>query len=50
MENVGIGIVGAFGFLGNVRAILEVLFYTSAIIVSFKAVQALDIYINKNSR
>lgn len=49
MENVGIGIAGAFGW-GYVSAILEVLFYVSAIIVSFKAVQALDIYINKNSR
>ena len=50
MQNVSLGIVGAFGFLGIIRAILEVLFYTSAIIVSFKAVQALNIYINKNSR
>jgi len=50
MQNIGIGIVGAFGSLGIIRAILEVLFYMSASIVSFKAIQALNIYINKNSR
>jgi hypothetical protein len=48
MQNIGI--VGAFGFLGIARMILEVLFYISAIIVSFKAVQALNVYINKNSK
>lgn len=50
MMNISTGIVGAFGFLGIITAILKVLFYLSAIIVSFKAVQALNIYINKNSR
>ncbi|WP_425804911.1 hypothetical protein ACHOLT_00400 [Desulfitobacterium sp. Sab5] len=50
MENVGIGIIGAFGSLGYVTTILEAVFYVSAIIVSFKAIQALDIYINKNTR
>lgn len=48
MQNIGI--VGAFGFLGIIKVILEVMLYMSAIIVSFKAVQALNIYINKNSR
>jgi len=37
-------------FLNLVKAILEVVFYMSAIFVSFKALQALNIYINKNSR
>ena len=35
--------------LGYLKAILEVMLYISAIFVSFKAVQALNIYINKNS-
>lgn len=36
--------------LGYIKAILEVMLYMSAIFVSFKAIQALNIYINKNSR
>lgn len=44
----------AFGYLsivlGYIKAILEVMLYMSVIFVSFKAVQALNIYINKNSR
>jgi len=36
--------------LGYIRGILEVMLYMSAIFVSYKAVQALNIYINKNSR
>ena len=43
------GIVGAFGFLGIIKAVLEVLLYISIIAVSFKVVQALNVYINKNS-
>ena len=43
-----------FAFAGIVltyiKAILEVMLYMSAIFVSFKAVQALNIYIIKNSR
>ena len=35
--------------LGSIKDILEVMLYMSAIFVSFKAVQALNIYINKNS-
>ncbi|GEM_PF-1019976 len=53
MQNIG-GFVGAFGYLsiilGFIKAILEILLYISAIIVLFKAVQALNIYINKNSK
>ncbi|AHF06022.1 hypothetical protein [Desulfitobacterium metallireducens] len=36
--------------LGSMKAILEVMLYMSVIFVSFKATQALNIYINKNSR
>jgi hypothetical protein len=43
-------VVGAFGFLGVAKAVLEVLTYISIIIVSFKSVQALNIYINKNTK
>ncbi|MEL7657518.1 MAG: hypothetical protein AAGU75_16610 [Bacillota bacterium] len=53
MQNMG-GFIGGLGYLsislGFIKSILEVLLYISAIIVSFKAVQALNIYINKNSR
>lgn len=47
------GIILGFAYAGIVlsyiKAILEVMLYMSAIFVSFKAVQALNIYINKNS-
>lgn len=36
--------------LGYIKAILEIMLYMAAISVSFKAVQALNIYINKNLR
>lgn len=53
IQNMG-GFVGGLSYLsislGFTKSILEVLLYMSAIIVSFKAVQALNIYINKNSR
>lgn len=35
--------------LGYIKAILEVMLYISVIFVSFKAIQALNIYINKNT-
>ncbi|WP_315115095.1 hypothetical protein [uncultured Clostridium sp.] len=44
------GIVGSLGILGIIKELLECLVYISAIIVLFKASQALSIYINKNSR
>lgn len=51
MQTMG-GFVGGFSYLSIVlsfiKAILEILLYISAIFVSFKAVQALNIYINKN--
>jgi hypothetical protein len=43
----------AFGLtiiLGYIGAILQAIYYISVIFVSFKAVQALNIYINKNSK
>lgn len=43
-----------FGYLSIVltymKAILEIMLYMSGIFVSFKSVQALNIYINKNTR
>lgn len=44
------GLIGAIGFIGIAKSILEVLAYISVIVVSFKAVQALNLYINKNSK
>lgn len=41
--------IAGLGFLGIIKMVLEVLFYISVIIVSLKAIQALNIYINKNS-
>jgi len=48
MQNIGI--IGAFSFLGIVKVILEIMLYMAGIIVLFKVVQALNIYIDKNSR
>lgn len=42
--------IGYLSFaLAYIKGILEVMLYISAIFVSFKAVQALNIYIKKNS-
>jgi len=41
--------IAGLGLLGIIKAVLEVLFYISVITVSFKAMQALNIYISKNS-
>jgi len=35
---------------GYIASIIEVMFYMSGIFVSYKAIQALNIYISKNSR
>jgi len=43
------GIAYAGIVLTYIKAVLEIMLYMSAIFVSFKAVQALNIYINKNS-
>jgi hypothetical protein len=47
MELMGIG--GAFSLLVIIKPILEVLLYLSLIFLSFKAIRALNVYINKNS-
>lgn len=47
MELMGIG--GAFALLGILKPILEVLLYISLIFLSFKAIKALNMYINKNT-
>lgn len=53
IQNMG-SFVGGFGYLsivlGFIKGILEILLYMSAISVMFKAMQALNIYINKNSK
>lgn len=41
--------MGAFSLLAIIKAILEILLYISIIVVSYKALQALNLYINKNS-
>lgn len=48
MQNIGI--VGALGSMSTISAILQAVYYMAIIMVAFKAVQALDIYINKNSK
>jgi hypothetical protein len=45
MALAGLSIIMAY-----IKAILEIMLYMSAIFVSYKAIQALNIYINKNSR
>jgi uncharacterized membrane protein len=43
------GIGGTLYFLMIIKEILQVLFYISIIIVLYKVLQVLNIYINKNS-
>lgn len=47
MQLMGIG--GALSLLVILKPILEILLYMTLIFVSFKAIQALNVYINKNS-
>ncbi|HYF82999.1 MAG TPA: hypothetical protein VEB00_08235 [Clostridia bacterium] len=47
MEAIG-GFASAYGFLVLIKPILEIFVYMSIIAVSFKALRALNIYINKN--
>lgn len=49
MQSIG-GSLVAFSFLSIIKAILEMMVYISVITVSFKAVQALNVYINKNTK
>jgi hypothetical protein len=44
------GLIGTIGFIGIAKSVLELLAYIAIIVVSFKAVQALNVYINKNSK
>ena len=44
------GILGAISSIGIIEYILRMLTYVSVICVSIKGIQALNIYINKNSR
>lgn len=48
MQNIGI--IGALSSLGIIKITLEIMLYISGIIVLFKVVQALNIYIDKKSR
>lgn len=43
------GIGGAFYFLMIIKETLQVLLYISIIVVLYKVLQVLNIYINKNS-
>jgi hypothetical protein len=42
------GILGAISSIGIIEYILRILAYIAIISVSFKGIQALNIYINKN--
>jgi hypothetical protein len=44
------GLIETIGFIGIAKLVLEVFTYISLIVVSFKAVQALNLYIKKNSK
>lgn len=44
------GLFGAISFFAMVKSAAEILLYISLIILAFKAVQALNIYINNNSK
>ncbi|OLS03140.1 hypothetical protein [Tissierella creatinophila] len=51
MQDMG-GFIGGFGYLsislGFIKTILEIMLYISLITLSFKAVKALNIYINRS--
>jgi hypothetical protein len=44
------GLLGAIGFISIVESILRIMTYIAVISVSFKGIQALNAYINKNLR
>jgi hypothetical protein len=44
------GLFGAIGFISIIESILRMITYIAVISVSFKGIQALNTYINKNSR
>jgi hypothetical protein len=43
------GLFSTLGILAFLMPILQILFYTVAIVAAFKAIQALNLYIRKNS-
>jgi hypothetical protein len=45
-----LGLFGAIGSFAVIEAVLRMLTYIAAIFVCFKAVKALDVYINKNQK
>lgn len=47
MQNLGF--MGAWGLLAFLIPVLQVLLYMSLIVAAYKGIQALNIYINKNS-
>lgn len=49
MDN-GLGIFGAISSMAIVESILRMLSYIAVICVSFKSIQALNVYINRNSK
>ena len=44
------GVYGAISFITIIESALRILTYLAVISVSFKGIQALNVYINKNSR
>jgi hypothetical protein len=44
------GIAAAFSFLTFINPFLQALVYISIIVVSYKALEALNVYIKKNSQ
>lgn len=44
------GIMGAVSFLSVIESLFRVFMYMAVIVVALKAVQALNIYINKNHK
>lgn len=44
------GLFGTIGFISIIELILRMMTYIAVISVSFKGIQALNTYINKNSR
>ncbi|MDI9482188.1 MAG: hypothetical protein QM315_03280 [Bacillota bacterium] len=47
-------VVGAFASLnivyGFIKAVLEVVFYASVIVLAFKGLKAINVYLDKNSK
>ena len=45
-----IGLFGAFGSIAIIELMLRMMTYIAVVSVSFKGIQALNTYINKNSK